>query len=99
MSWWMIDATIRTAWRVDESTAAAVTGTLSTRGGLARGSGARGLCVRFGVQADTHAEAYGAALFVLATDVLLLVEGADLTDLHVTATCAVPEYLDGPLSA
>ncbi len=82
---WTAQATIRTTHRVDEPTTTALVHSLASRGGLARSSGAPGLCVQFAVPADTHATAYGLALELLATDVLPLVEGASLTDLRVVA--------------
>ncbi|GAA1774737.1 hypothetical protein GCM10009767_35960 [Kocuria aegyptia] len=57
---------------------------------VARSSGAQGVCLRMTVEAGTRAAAYGAALSMLATEVLPHLEGADLTDLRIVAEDLVP---------
>lgn len=82
---WTVHATIRTSGPVDEPTTTALARSLASPGCFTRTSGAPGLRMRFSVQADTHACAYGLALDLLVTDALPLLGDASLTDLRLIA--------------
>lgn len=85
MSTWTVEATIRTTGRVGESAVRALSATGASWDCAARSCGTQGLVVHLHVQASAQAAAGGAALAVLADQVLPVLEGASLVDLRVTA--------------
>lgn len=88
---WVAEATVRTDGRVDPGTIAA----LHRAGVLARCSGSQGISLRMDVAAASCAGAYGWALALLATEILPLLDGADLTDLRVVRGAALSGHPDG----
>ncbi len=82
---WTVYATIRTASPVDEPTSTVLARSLASQDCFTCASGAQGLWLRFPVQADTHACAYGLALDLLLTHALPLLGDASLTDLRLIA--------------
>lgn len=88
---WIAEATVRTDGRVDPGTIAA----LGRAGVLARCSGAQGISLRMDVVAASCAGAYGWALALLATEILPLLDGADLTDLRIVRGAALSGHRDG----
>lgn len=80
---WVAEATVRTSGRVDAGTVEALGRAGAVAGCAARCSGAQGLSVRMDVVAESCAGAYGSALALLATAILPLLDGADLTDLRI----------------
>lgn len=88
---WIAEATVRTSGRVDPGTIAA----LHRAGVTARCSGAQGISLRMDVVAQSCAGAYGWALALLATEILPLLDGADLTDLRIVPGAAVSGHRDG----
>lgn len=85
MSTWTAEATVRTAHRVDVSSAGTLSRAVTAAHCIARSSGAHGVSLRMDVEAETGAGAYSAALSLLATRVLPHLEDADLTDLRIVA--------------
>lgn len=88
---WIAEATVRTDGRVDPGTVAA----LGRAGATARCSGAQGISLRMDVVAESCAGAYGWALALLATEILPLLDGADLTDLRIVTGAALSGHRDG----
>ncbi|MGX5359893.1 hypothetical protein [Kocuria sp. KH4] len=80
---WVAEATVRTDGRVNAGTVEALARAGAVARCAARCSGAQGLSVRMDVVAESCAGAYGAALALLATVILPLLDGADLTDLRI----------------
>ena len=80
---WIAEAPVRTERRVDAGTVEALGRAGAVARCAARSSGAQGLSVRMDVESESCAGAYGAALALLATVILPLLDGADLTDLRI----------------
>jgi hypothetical protein len=87
-----VEASVRTTQRVQEPVIAAVRASITSSHGVVRCTGAPGVSVRLSLEAQTPADAYSAALALLASTVLPLLEGSTLMDLHVTADEAPPEH-------
>ena len=89
---WAVEASVRTTQRAQEPVIAAVRASIASCHGVVRCTGAPGVSVRFRLEAETPANAYSAALALLARTVLPLLEGSTLMDLHVTTGEAPPEH-------
>lgn len=92
---WVAEATVRTDGRVDPGTIAALGRAGATARCAARCSGAQGISLRMDVVAHSCAGAYGWALALLATEILPLLDGADLTDLRIVPDTARSGDRDG----
>lgn len=92
---WVAEATVRTDRRVDPGTISALGRAGAMARCAARCSGAQGVSLRMDVVAESCAGAYGWALALLATEILPLLDGADLTDLRIVPGAALSGHGDG----
>lgn len=81
-----MQVTVTTTRRVEAATVAALLAGVPACQDVHCGHGVPGVSVVLGVEAATGADAYGAALVLLVSEVLPRLEGAILTDVHLSTT-------------